>query len=291
MEPTLLDLLPSFLRHLAARNLSPRTVRIYDDAVRRFVAFGKNRPVGEVERHHIETFIQDQILLRSASTANTRYRGLTQFFKWARDEGEVTINPMAGMRQPKVPEIPVETLTPHEMKLLLGLDPRAKSFTALRDHAILRLFAETGMRLSELAGLTILDVDLHEAVAIVMGKGGRPRYVPFGPKAATALDRYLRVRARHAYGKRMELWLGKGGAFGASGIAQMVRNRGRKLGISVHPHQFRHTFAHSWLSAGGNEGDLMRLCGWRSREMLGRYGASAADDRARAAYRRFTPEF
>lgn len=86
------------------------------------------------------------------------------------------------------------------------------------------------------------------------------------------------------------MWLGRKGPFGWSGVVQVIRRRAKKAGLSgVHPHQFRHAFAHLWLADGGNEGDPMRLAGWKSRQMLARYGATAADERARAAYRASSP--
>jgi site-specific recombinase XerD len=140
---------------------------------------------------------------------------------------------------------------------------RRREFADRRDAAILRLFLDTGVRVSEAAGIMLPgDLDPDDQVVVVVGKGRRPRAVSFGRKTALALDRYLRMRAGHPFAHLPNLWFGMAGVMTPSGLNQVVVARGAAAGLPrLHPHQFRHSFADSWLSAGGNEGDLMRLAG------------------------------
>ncbi len=136
-------------------------------------------------------------------TAKNRYGALMAFFNFLTEEGESPQSPMARMRPPKVPEMPAPVLKEDQVRALLEISA-GPTFEDRRDAALIRVFIDTGARLSEVGGLRWApddpehnDLDLDQGLIRVVGKSRRMRLLPIGRKTVKALDRYLRKRGQH----------------------------------------------------------------------------------------------
>jgi site-specific recombinase XerD len=236
----------------------------------------------QVSRAHVESFQGWMIDTRSASTALNKHKCLQQFFKFLLVEEEITRSPMERVAQPKTAQKLVPVMRDEDTRKLLEVC-KGTGFVQLRDEALIRLYANTGARLSEIGGLLVDDVDLATDSVHLHGKGAKDRRVRFGPKTGRAVSRYLRARAKRAGCDLPQLWLAERGArpLAPNGIKIRLKRLGEAAGLDgVHAHRWRHTFAHEWKRAGGDTGDLMLLLGWSSDDMVRHYGASAAAERA-----------
>jgi site-specific recombinase XerD len=285
-------LLASWRLARQAENLAPSSLRTYDWALRAFTEHLARRAkthVGQITREDVQSFISWLLEARTAKTARLYATVVALFLRWCVDEGEIAVSPAERLRLPAVPAKVTPVLEVAEVRALLKAC-EGNGFAERRDMAILRLLLSTGLRRAELAGLRVADVDLEQLVARTIIKGRREHLFPFGHKARLALDRYLRVRARHPAAASPMLWLGASGTFGGHGIYHMLQRRAAQAGLGhIWPHLLRHTYAHTWLAEGGSEQGLMKNIGWRSRAMLDHYGRSVAEQRARDEYQRLQP--
>jgi integrase/recombinase XerC len=283
-------------RSLRTRN-KPLTTRYnYELAVTQLATFLSSLPADDtdavddptdVQQRHIELFIIWMIESRSAATALNKYKVIQQFFKYLVVEGEITNHPMAKMSQPTTQKKLVPIVHDDAIGALLNTCA-GKTFLERRDTAIIRSLMDSGGRLTEVTCMNLDEVDLKRDLFLLHGKGNKDRTVPFGEKTAQAITRYLRIRAKHKAASSPRLFLAAKGAkpLSPTGVKTMLRRRGAAAGITrMHAHRLRHTLAHEWQLAGGNQTDLMAIMGWESAEMLKRYGASAATVRAEHSHR------
>ena len=170
----------SFELHLLAERKSPKTIRTYIEAALWFAASyllaAGITEWDEVTRKDVQHWVTSLAARygKSGAYASNQFRALQQFFKWhaTEDPGDPRPNPMAGLKPPKVDETEVPVFTDAELAALLATC-KGGGFENRRDHAILSLFRDTGMRLAELAGLDLPDVSLRDREALVTGKGPR----------------------------------------------------------------------------------------------------------------------
>lgn len=294
------SLAESWERSLRARNVAAKTLTGYTSNLRYVLDYWDAREggpvrVGDVTRVDCEAYLA-ACLERGLkpSTVLIYHEALNVFFRWCVDEAEIALSPMARIRAPIVPDdaAPPPVLSPEDVRRLLRACGGA-TFRDRRDHALLRLMLDTGMRHKEVINIRLEDVDLNEQLVTVTRKGRKVQRLPFGVKTAAALDRYLRARDAHPRSESALLWVARDGPLSYAGLYDIIKKRAEQAGLPhIWPHVLRHTFSSAWLEMGGQEGDLIELNGWSptgARPMLYRYGRGARQRRARDAHKRLAP--
>jgi site-specific recombinase XerD len=228
---------------------------------------------------------------KAPATRHMRFRGLRTIFGWLAEKhvAGVEVNPVVGVKAPKLDKLKTTVISPADVKRLLATCRGGTDFKSSRDYALLRMLLE-GPRRGEVVSMQVDKDHLHLTPppywAKVTGKTGT-RTLDLEKVTAGAISLYRGKRDAHPYAGSSALWLGSRGPLTVEAVYTVVELRTKQAGLEgIHPHVFRHTFAHNWLDAGGSEGGLMRAAGWKSRSMLDRYASSHADDRARDEHQR-----
>lgn len=299
----------SFTRSLRAIKRSERTIRSYGQAIHALAAYVslpadlahlQSAPRLDLLTRELleEFFIELNERHPESDYPAIHFRGLRRWFNWLVEEGELKASPMARIHAPKTHERPTPVLSLSDIRKLLAScrhnyeKPGTElEFRDRRDMALIRFLIDTGARRGGTTTVLLEQLDLDGQGALVRAKSGDTYEVRLGAKATRDLDRYLRLRAVHTHHASPYLWIGRFGALTEDGIYQAIAKRGAAAGLKIEDavHVFRHSFAHYFRLAGGEEGDLQVLGGWKSRAMLARYGKSMEVERARSAHRRFSP--
>lgn len=188
--------------------------------------------------------------------------GARAFYRYLVREGRAPLNPFVGVRAPRSAKRLPAVLAPDQVAALLAM-PGADALT-VRDRALLELFYSSGLRLSEIAALSCLDLDLRAGLVRVIGKGAKVREVPVGRYALAALSAWLGQRAPLAAAGETAVFIGTHGRRLTPRAIQLrvqawAQRRG--LGMHVHPHMLRHSFASHLLESSGDLRAVQELLG------------------------------
>lgn len=231
-------------------------------------------------------FTQEQSRSLSPRTVLGYYTSLSAFFNWAVREELLSDSPMRKIRRPRVPKYIPEPFSEEEMRGLIAATHNLPEESRLREQAILLFLLDTGVRLSELLGAKLSDLDnLEQGRIKVFGKGAKERFVYFGSTTRKALWRYVSLSRSEPRMNADNLFLSfEGLPIAHRRLSFLLHRLGEVSGVQrVHPHPFRRTAAIQFLRNGNfNVLALQKLLGHESLEMVRRYVDLAADDVAQA---------
>jgi integrase/recombinase XerC len=258
----------SWLKELAEqRRLSPHTVEAYGRDLEALLELTGDTPLDELQPQAIRRFTARlharDLSGRSLARMLSAWRG---FYRWLGKRNLVALNPVQAVRPPRSKKALPSVLSPDQARALL--EGTVEDVLELRDRAMFELFYSSGLRLSELASLDCRGgLDLKEGEVTVTGKRGKTRLVPVGAAAREALTAWLARREEIASGDEPALFLSRrGDRLSVRSMEARLERWGLKqgLGVHVHPHMLRHSFASHVLQSSGDLRAVQEMLGHSS---------------------------
>jgi integrase/recombinase XerD len=262
------SLMLDFLAYLELeRGLSRNTLEAYRSDLLQFGRFLERREVGVTRASHndLAAFLTELAGNSAAATLGRKVACLRSFYRHLRREGLIGHDPSADLHGPRKTQRLPRVLTRQEVARLLR-EPSGTEPHALRDRALLELMYACGLRVSEVTGLELRDVDVEEGMLCARGKGSKERLVPIGRQAIAALEAYVARGRPVLLGARSEskLFLNRrGGALTRQGLYKIVQGHARGAGLQerMSPHTLRHSFATHLLAGGCDLRSLQEMLG------------------------------
>lgn len=258
----------AFLQYLAQeKRMSPHTVNNYQRDLKQLTTFCESLELvvwQSIKSSHIRQFISQLHRQGLASRSIQRSLSATRsFYRYLIREGLADNNPAQAVQAPKGEKRLPSTLDVDQMSGLLD-GTQQDTMIGSRDRAMMELFYSSGLRLAELQGLDLRDVDFGAELVHVLGKGNKQRIVPIGTQAIKALQHWLSTRNELDFFEQSALFITKQGKrLGVRSIQKRLSYWGKRQGISdkVHPHRLRHAFASHMLEASGDLRAVQELLG------------------------------
>ncbi|MCY3624932.1 MAG: tyrosine recombinase XerC [Candidatus Dadabacteria bacterium] len=270
------ELTESFIKHLSyERNYSEHTVKAYRGDLENFRDFlvREEKKIEDTDIATINAYVSTLYGKNSPSSVERKVSAIRSFFSYLVRKGLVAQNPAKLVRTPrKEKRLPI-FLSVDEVFNLVDVKDSGKNPLRVRDRAILELLYSSGLRASELAGATLADLSMGEAVIRVRGKGNKERIVPVGSKALFALGEYLDIRGKLKPSSSHVFLNSRGGGITTRSLARIIKKYGLVSGISknVSPHVLRHSFATHLLAGGADLRAIQEMLGHASLSTTQRY--------------------
>ena len=278
-----------YLQHI--RKFSPHTVKAYKQDIQQFLDYFQEGKLS-IDKENIRDFITVVFLkTKKKTTVARKIYAVKSFFIYLLQKGKIAKNPLDAIGTPKVDKILPEILTEREMLEFLDLLPE-DTFLHLRNKAVFEFLYATGLRISELTGLKLVDINFDEELVRVMGKGKKERIVPFHDHAKKILLKYL-AEAHKQFKTSIEyIFLNaRGKKITDRSVEIILQNTYRELMRSnkhVYPHLFRHSFATHLLQRGANLRIIQELLGHTNLSTTEKYTSLNYEDLLNV-YKKFHP--